>query len=517
VYKPFCSNLIMQKIERLSFGHLLEFLMSCSVVLRDGTSSSIGLCVNVIVLQDLGVMPGDHVECFVALENVLLVRLWPKEDMPRGVAECGRVLLMSLGLGLGDSLTLRSLERPLGVARLVLVDWEGAVEGLARLWRGHAVWSGATMLASKGGRTVPVAVQVVEPAGWALVGRHTRVARFKKSSQIEQVVRAEAAESAMEQKLRRAVQGAFAGAENAAHGVILWGPPGSGKTWLVRRVFGDRLVEAASSSSFQDAVQVAKQQQPCVILIDEADKRLSPQEGGSDGADGAAFLMSALDNLEGTKIAVVVIVRRPDVLPMALRRAGRLEVELEVGQMSGAERRALLRSLLEPCGWSEWVPLELEMPGMVAGDVVAVAREVELLKKEAGMSFERVIAASKRVQTGASRGWEVEVPKAGLDEVRGMNEAKQKLAECIEWPLLHADAFARLGVKPASGILLYTRFLYVLFCCFLFFERYGPPGNGKTLLARGAASQMNCSFILVKGPELYSKFGFFWLFCFVFL
>jgi SpoVK/Ycf46/Vps4 family AAA+-type ATPase len=70
-----------------------------------------------------------------------------------------------------------------------------------------------------------------------------------------------------------------------------------------------------------------------------------------------------------------------------------------------------------------------------------------------------------------------------------MEEAKRRLAECVQWPLRYAGAFARLGVRPASGLLL-----------------YGPPGNGKTLLARGAAAQLRCSFLLVKGPELYSKY-----------
>ncbi len=465
--------------------------------MRDGGGTGgLDLVVNVGVLQALQALPGDYCECSGGDQQAWsLARLWPKHELPRGVAEVGRLLLLALGVALGEHLSLRRLGRPLLPARQVSVQWEGGgVEGLARAWRGQAVWQGAALLASRGGRTVAVAVVAVDPAPQALVGPETRIVKWTRGREAEAAPEKALATGQLRdlvRKLRRGVAGALAGSEGAARGLVLWGPAGCGKTWLLRHVFAGRLVEATSVESLREGLRKAREQQPSVLLVDEADKKLSPQEGGTEGAEGAASLMSILDTLAGSQVAVVVAVRRPDVLPMALRRAGRLEIELEVGPMSGADRRELLRHLL-PVG--SQVPEEMELPGMVAGDVAAVAREARICASMRGgsatVSNADVVQASKRVQTGAARGWEVEMPRATkLEDARGMKEAKRRLTECIEWPLRHAAAFERLGVRPASGLLL-----------------YGPPGNGKTLLARGAASQMRCSFLLVKGPELYSKY-----------
>lgn len=82
------------------------------------------------------------------------------------------------------------------------------------------------------------------------------------------------------------------------------------------------------------------------------------------------------------------------------------------------------------------------------------------------------------------------MPKVNWEDIGGQGEIKQKLKESIEWPLKHPEAFARLGIKPPKGILL-----------------YGPPGCSKTLMAKALATEAGLNFIAVKGPEVHKDLG----------
>jgi hypothetical protein len=158
------------------------------VVLRDGTASGFDLHVNVGVLQALGLLPGDRCECLHEDSERCLARVWPRHELPRGVAEGGRLLLLSLGAALGEAVRLRPLARPLVAATRVRVVWEGGgVELLGRAWRGEAVWAGAALPASRGGRAVAVAVRAVDPAGPALIGPGTRFEAWEEGTREDEV------------------------------------------------------------------------------------------------------------------------------------------------------------------------------------------------------------------------------------------------------------------------------------------------------------------------------------------
>jgi len=96
--------------------------------------------------------------------------------------------------------------------------------------------------------------------------------------------------------------------------------------------------------------------------------------------------------------------------------------------------------------------------------------------------------ALKSVRPSALREVLLEVPNVSWEDVGGLNDVKQEIREAVEWPLKHSQAFSRMGIKPPKGIML-----------------YGPPGTGKTLLAKAVAKESEANFILVKGPELLSK------------
>jgi len=110
--------------------------------------------------------------------------------------------------------------------------------------------------------------------------------------------------------------------------------------------------------------------------------------------------------------------------------------------------------------------------------------DLEKLKITSDDFFE----ALKVVRPSALREVLIEVPNVHWEDIGGLDEVRQKLLEAVEWPLNHPEIFTKMGIKPPKGILL-----------------YGAPGTGKTLLAKAVANESKANFILVKGPELLSK------------
>jgi transitional endoplasmic reticulum ATPase len=102
--------------------------------------------------------------------------------------------------------------------------------------------------------------------------------------------------------------------------------------------------------------------------------------------------------------------------------------------------------------------------------------------------MEDFMNAYKEVTPTAMREVYIEVPTVHWDDIGGLEEVKQELKEAVEWPLKNPEIFKRIGIKPPKGILL-----------------YGPPGCGKTLLARAVATESEANFITIKGPEVFSK------------
>jgi transitional endoplasmic reticulum ATPase len=145
--------------------------------------------------------------------------------------------------------------------------------------------------------------------------------------------------------------------------------------------------------------------------------------------------------------------------------------------------------------------------GFVGADLAALAREAAMsalrrylpeidldepippkLLQEMKVTNDDFKEALKDVEPSALREIMVEIPKVKWDEVGGLEDVKQQLKESVEWPLSNPEGFERLGIKPPRGLLL-----------------YGPPGNGKTLIAKAIATESAANFIAIKGPEVMSK------------
>ncbi|MGH7463992.1 MAG: CDC48 family AAA ATPase, partial [Longimicrobiales bacterium] len=311
-------------------------------------------------------------------------------------------------------------------------------------------------------------------------------------------------------------------------GVLLYGPPGTGKTLLARAVANEadaRFFHIAgpeimgryygeSEQRLREVFQQAQQQAPSIIFIDEIDSIAPKREEVSGEVERrvVAQLLTLLDGLEPRQNVVVIgATNRVDALDEALRRPGRFDREIVIGVPDVKGRREILSI------HTRGMPLEQDVAldelarvtyGFVGADMSALAREaaMETLRRsvssvdlDAGEIPREVIEslrvrredfmrALKRVQPSALREIMIEAPNVGWDDVGGLDEAKRELRDGVELPLRHPQSFERLGIRPAKGFLL-----------------FGPPGTGKTMLAKAVAREAEANFIATKSSNLLSK------------
>ena len=223
-------------------------------------------------------------------------------------------------------------------------------------------------------------------------------------------------------------------------------------------------------------------------------------------------MLTLMDGLEArANLVVIAATNRPDAIDEALRRPGRFDREIVIGVPDQSGRREILAIHTRGMPLESTVDLsELARVthGFVGADIAALAREaaidaVRRIMPRLDLDAREIppdvledlcvlrgdfLSALKRVQPSAMREVMVQVPNVGWDDIGGVGDAVDKLKEGIELPLRNADAFRRLGIRPAKGFLL-----------------YGPPGTGKTLLAKAVAKEAEANFISMKSSDLLSK------------
>ncbi|MEM0010095.1 MAG: CDC48 family AAA ATPase [Candidatus Bathyarchaeia archaeon] len=311
-------------------------------------------------------------------------------------------------------------------------------------------------------------------------------------------------------------------------GVLLHGPPGCGKTLLAKAVAnesdahfisinGPEIMSkfyGESEARLREIFQQAQQNAPSIIFIDEIDAIAPKREEVTGEVERrvVAQLLALMDGLsERGNVIVIGATNRPNALDPALRRPGRFDREIEIGIPDKQGRYEILLIHTRGMPLAEDVDLRklAEMThGFTGADLAALCREAamkalrrylpeidleqeriptEVLEKME-VKMEDFLNAFKEITPTALREVAIEVPTVHWDEVGGLEDVKQELREAVEWPIKRPEVFKRMGIKPPKGILL-----------------YGPPGCGKTLLAKAVATESEANFIGIKGPEIMSK------------
>ncbi|MFC6765193.1 AAA family ATPase [Natrinema soli] len=315
------------------------------------------------------------------------------------------------------------------------------------------------------------------------------------------------------------------------HGVLLYGPPGTGKTQLVRAtaaeagvsiviVRGSEVVsrDTGEENPFETAMAEAKENAPAVLFVDDLDA-LTDEFVGERGHRRVARLVSTLDAHDPeSRVAVVGATTDPESLDRSLRRAGRFDHDVEVAVPDRDDRREILDIYTRTVPLADDVDLDRiaeRTHGFVGADLERLIRAagIQVLHRNelgpvandrnddidapvdtaslAGLELTTsdIESALRSIDPSALREVFVEVPDATWDDVGGLAETTRRLRETVQWPLEHPDAFDRVSLRPAKGVLL-----------------YGPPGTGKTLLAKVVANEAASNFISIKGPELLNKY-----------
>ncbi|EHQ35950.1 CDC48 family AAA ATPase [Methanoplanus limicola] len=344
-------------------------------------------------------------------------------------------------------------------------------------------------------------------------------------------------------------------------GVLLYGPPGTGKTLIAKAVAnevdanfitlsGPEIMSkyyGESEGKLREVFESAQENAPTIIFIDEIDS-IAPKREETKGEVEqrvVAQLLALMDGLKGRgEVIVIAATNLPDSIDPALRRGGRFDREIEIGipdrkgrleifqvhtrgvpldlddiEISKEEGQELSKTFAE-YGEEEGKKFESEIKRKKFLDPFSsvthgfVGADISLLVKEAAMHalreelkslktgedipieiVERLKVtradfdeALKHVEPSAMREVLVEIPNVSWEDIGGLEEVKKELTEAVEWPLKYPEIFEKFTTRPPSGILL-----------------FGPPGTGKTMLAKAIANKSESNFISVKGPELLSK------------
>ena len=308
-------------------------------------------------------------------------------------------------------------------------------------------------------------------------------------------------------------------------GVLLYGPPGSGKTLLAKAVANETgaffflingpeimsKMAGESESNLRKAFTEAEKNAPAIIFIDEIDS-IAPKRDKTNGEVEKRVVSQLLTLMDGmnkrSNVVVIGATNRPNSLDGALRRFGRFDREIDIGVPDENGRLEILAIHTKNMKLDDDVDLELlarETHGFVGADMASLCSEaamgcirgkMDVIDIEADTIDAEVLAAMAvnmdnfkyalgLANPSSLRETVVEVPTVTWADIGGLADVKTELRELVQYPVEHPEKFEKFGMNPSKGVLF-----------------YGPPGCGKTLMAKAVANECQANFISIKGPEL---------------
>ncbi|XP_063540402.1 transitional endoplasmic reticulum ATPase TER94 isoform X3 [Cydia strobilella] len=308
-------------------------------------------------------------------------------------------------------------------------------------------------------------------------------------------------------------------------GILMYGPPGTGKTLIARAVANETgaffflingpeimsKLAGESESNLRKAFEEADKNSPAIIFIDELDA-IAPKREKTHGEVERRIVSQLLTLMDGMKksshVIVMAATNRPNSIDAALRRFGRFDREIDIGIPDATGRLEILRIHTKNMKLGDDVDLEqiaAESHGHVGADLASLCSEAALQQirekmdlidleddqidaevlNSLAVTMDNFRYAMTKSSPSALRETVVEVPNVSWTDIGGLQSVKRELQELVQYPVEHPDKFLKFGMQPSRGVLF-----------------YGPPGCGKTLLAKAIANECQANFISVKGPEL---------------
>jgi transitional endoplasmic reticulum ATPase len=308
-------------------------------------------------------------------------------------------------------------------------------------------------------------------------------------------------------------------------GILMYGPPGCGKTLIARAVANETgaffflingpeimsKLAGESEANLRKAFEEAEKNAPAIIFIDEIDS-IAPKREKANGEVERRIVSQLLTLMDGLKarshVIVIAATNRPNTIDAALRRFGRFDREIDIGIPDEIGRLEILQIHTKNMKLDEDVDLEAiakETHGFVGADIAQLCTEaamqcirekMELIDLEEdtidaevlnslAVTMDHFRYALTTQSPSSLRETVVEVPNVSWDDIGGLENVKRELQELVQYPVEFPEKFEKFGMPPSKGVLF-----------------YGPPGCGKTLLAKAIANECQANFISVKGPEL---------------
>ncbi len=488
--------------------------------------------------------PGDTI--MMSAKNTTCAIIWPSDEdekYPDTIRIDGQTR-KNLGVALNDLLEIKKVKTSqaksvtlMPVNDIVTVDKEFTDFVKNRL-KGMPLSQGDEISVMILGNSMDFKIKKVSPKGIVKIERPTQLTILSESSgdkksgiTYEEVggLRAEikVMREIVELPLRHPELFTRLGVEPHS-GILLYGPPGCGKTLLAKvlaseseanmfAINGPEIMNkyyGETESKLRDIFKEAKEHSPSIIFIDEIDAIAPKREEAYGDVEKrvVAQLLALMDGLtDRGNVIVLGATNRPDSVDPALRRPGRFDREMEISVPNADGRLEVLQIHTRGMPIADDVELKIlssELNGYTGADMKSLCREAAMKSirrylPEIDLETEKIPSkilqsmeikiidfydAMHEVVPTAMREFYVERSKIYWENVGGLDEAKKVLEENLIAAMNEPEKFLKMGIKPPKGVLL-----------------YGPPGCGKTILARALSTESGGNMILVRGPEILSK------------